>query len=69
LVLIVLVTSADVQVRDGAKQALRELFRRIQQGCCLQLIRADGGYRGQLIDWVKFALGWTLQITLSMGFS
>jgi hypothetical protein len=50
-------------------QALRELFRRIQQGCCLQLIWADGGYRGQLIDWVKFALGWTLQITLSVGFS
>jgi hypothetical protein len=35
LVLIVLVTSADVQVRGGAKQALRELFRRIQQGCRL----------------------------------
>jgi putative transposase len=28
----------------------------------LKLIWADGSYRGELMDWVKHTLGWTLQI-------
>ena len=29
---------------------------------CLKHIWADGGYRGQLIQWVKTQYGWTLEI-------
>jgi putative transposase len=72
LVLIVLVTSASVQDRDGAKLVLRALFDRIKKSkfsrwCRLKLIWADGGYRGELIDWVKGTLGWTLEIVEKLG--
>ncbi|GIK43937.1 MAG: IS5 family transposase [Chloroflexota bacterium] len=47
--LAVLVTSAAVQDRDGARLLLQKLV-----GFCkkLRLIWVDGGYRGPLIDWV-----------------
>lgn len=49
LLLAVLVTSAAVQDRDGARQLLQNLA-----GFCkkLRLIWVDGGYRGPLVDWV-----------------
>jgi putative transposase len=54
LLLAVLVTSAAVQDRDGARQLLQNLA-----GFCkkLRLIWVDGGYRGPLVAWVanKFA--------------
>jgi hypothetical protein len=28
----------------------------------LELIWADGGYSGQLVEWVKRICGWTLEI-------
>lgn len=67
LVVIVLVTAASTQDRDGARQVLQTLFDRIKKrksarGCRLKLLWADGGYRGELIDWVKSALGWVLTI-------
>ena len=67
LVLLVLVTAASVQDRDGAKVVLCRLFERIKKskysrGCRLKLIWADGAYGGELIDWVKRTLGWTLTI-------
>ena len=55
----VIVHPANVQDRDGAKLVLdrmRGLFPR------LRLIWADGGYAGQLIDWVKTSCGWVLTI-------
>ena len=72
LVLMVLVTSASVQDRDGAKLVLHALFDRIKKSkfsrwCRLKLIWADGGYRGELIDWVKGTLGWTLEIVEKLG--
>ena len=67
LLLIVIVTSASVQDRDGAKIILRELYRRMQDSWRLQLLWADGGYRGELIDWVKTAFAWTLQIVEKLG--
>ena len=67
LVLTVVVTAASVQDRDGAKVVLRELFRRMQDSCRIQLVWADGGYRGQLIEWVKSVLGWTLEIVEKLG--
>ena len=67
LVLRVVVTAASVQDRDGAKDVLQGLFGRIKKSkfsrwCHLKLIWADGGYRGELIGWVKQHLGWTLEI-------
>ncbi len=72
LVLMVVVTSASVQDRDGAKQVLQALFDRIKHSkysrwCRLKRIWADGGYQGTLIDWVKHTLGWTLEIVEKLG--
>lgn len=51
--------TADVQDRDGAKLVLEKLQGHFKR---LILIWADGGYAGQLIAWVKEALGVTLEI-------
>lgn len=72
LLMLVVVTAASVQDRDGAKTLLFALFERIKKSkysrwCRLKLIWADGGYRGELIDWVKHMLGWTLQIVEKLG--
>jgi putative transposase len=49
LLLLVVVTAASVQERDGA----RLVFQRLRGECKkLRLIWVDGGYRGQLISWV-----------------
>lgn len=59
LVLLAVVHGANVQDRDGAKLLLaraQSLFPR------LALLWADGGYAGKLVDWVKSACGWVLQI-------
>ncbi len=61
LVLAVVVHAANIQDRDGAKL----LFQRVKD-CLprLQLIWADGGYRGKLIDWLHSLTGWVLEIVL-----
>ncbi|MEN8649716.1 IS5 family transposase [Streptomyces sp. 21So2-11] len=59
LLLVVMVTTASVQDRDGAKPALshlRELFESIT------LVWADGGYAGKLVTWAKEKLWLTLEI-------
>jgi transposase len=59
LVLVVLVTAANVQDRDGARPALtilREWYERIT------LVWADGGYAGKLVDWARENLQLTLEI-------
>jgi len=49
LLMLVVVTAASVQERDGA----RPVFKRLRGGCKkLRLIWVDGGYRGQLVSWV-----------------
>jgi len=59
LLVAVVVSSAAVQDRDGAKLVLAKL-----QGRCprLQLLWADGGYAGKLVGWVQEVCGWLLQI-------
>jgi len=59
LLLVVLVTAASVQDRDGARPALeilRDWYERIS------LVWADGGYAGRLVDWAKKKLQLTLEI-------
>ena len=59
LLLAVVVHAANVQDRDGAKLVLQKLTGRYPR---LQLIWADGGYAGQLIEWVQQLYGWRLAI-------
>jgi putative transposase len=59
LLLAVVVHAADIQDREGAKlvfEKIKSLFPR------LRLIWADGGYAGQLVDWVQRVCGWVLEI-------
>jgi putative transposase len=70
LVMLVVVTAASVQDRDGGRVLLKALWQRIKKPkyahwwrfCRLKLIWADGGYRGELVEWVKSVLGWELSI-------
>lgn len=50
---------ADVQDRDGAKLVLAKLKGQFER---LQLIWADGGYAGALIEWAFKCGGWLLEI-------
>ena len=66
LVFLVVVTAANVQDRDGARALLQGLFERIKKSKYSRwsrpkLIWADGGYRGELIEWIKHTFGWTLE--------
>jgi putative transposase len=65
LIIALVVHTATLQDRDGAKLVLeqlngkrkgRRLFPR------LKLIWADGGYAGQLIDWARKLGRWTVEI-------
>lgn len=59
LVLGALVHEANIQDRDGAKTLLEGLTERMPR---LELIWADGGYSGKLIDWVQSKCHWVLEI-------
>jgi putative transposase len=61
LLLTLVVTTADVQDRDGAKRVLLNARGRWPR---LRVIFADGGYAGQLIGWVKQSCGWLVQTVL-----
>ena len=50
LLLVVVVHAADVQDRDGARQVLQVLASKFRR---LRLVWADGGYAGQLVEWVR----------------
>jgi putative transposase len=59
LVLAVVVHSAALQDRDGAKLVLNKLGPHFPR---LRLLWADGGYAGQLLDWVRETWHWVLAI-------
>jgi putative transposase len=59
LLLVVVVHAANIQDRDGAKLVLAKLVGRFPR---LKLIWADGGYAGQLVEWVRTLSGWLLEI-------
>lgn len=56
----VVVHAANIQDRDGAKLVLTKLSAATQAS--LQKLWADGGYAGQLIDWVQEHLDAVLEI-------
>lgn len=59
LLLVVVVHSADIQERDGAKLVLRQLLGRFPR---LRLIWADGSYAGELVDWAYAWGGWLIEV-------
>ena len=59
LLLAVVVHTANIQDRDGAKLVLAKLVGRFPR---LKLIWADGGYAGQLVEWAYAFGGWLLEI-------
>jgi putative transposase len=59
LILVVMVHTANIQDRDGAKLVIEGINRSLWR---LKVLFADGGYAGQLIAWVKDQVGWTLDI-------
>ena len=59
LLLIVVVHTANIQYRDGAKLVLEQIKGAFPR---LKLIWADAGYSGQLVDWVSSVCGWILEI-------
>jgi putative transposase len=59
LLLCVVVHPANIQDRDGAKLVLSQARALFPQ---LQLVWADGGYAGKLIDWTLRLCGWVLEI-------
>jgi putative transposase len=61
LIMVLVVTPANMQDRDGAKQVLLNARGGWPR---LLVIFADGGYAGELIRWVKSNCGWLLQTIL-----
>ena len=59
LLLIVIVHTANIQDRDGAKLVLEQVKGKFSR---LELIWADAGYSGKLVDWVNSVCGWMLDI-------
>jgi putative transposase len=62
LILKVVVTAGNIQDRDGAKSLLEKISLEEETVKRLELIWADGGYRGELIAWVEETLDVTLEI-------
>jgi putative transposase len=59
--LVIVVTSAAVQDRDGAKRVLRALTGRCKK---LRRVWVDGGYRGPLLHWVTQRVHFVLEVVL-----
>lgn len=59
LLLMVVVHTADIQDRDGARPVLEQVQGKFSR---LKLIWADAGYSGKLVEWVKRTCGWVLEI-------
>lgn len=67
LVVLANVTSANVQDVHAGKQTLIELKEKTSQIGRLKKIIADGGYRGELVTWVKENLNADMEIVLKLG--
>lgn len=61
------VTAANVQDVHAGKQTLMALKERTELITRLQKIFADGGYRGELVTWVKNELHSEMEIVLKLG--
>ena len=59
MLLCLLVHSADIQDRDGAKLLFFKIRHKLPK---LKVVWADGGYTGKLEDWVRRFFNWKLEI-------
>ncbi len=64
LVVLAKVTAANLQDVHAGRQTFQDLLARPDQTRRLQVIFADGGYRGDLVNWVKENLHADLSIIL-----
>ena len=67
LVVLAKVTAANIQDVHAGKQILIELKKRTELIARLRKIFADGGYRGELVTWVKSELHSELEIVLKLS--
>jgi putative transposase len=58
-VLAIVIHSADIQDRVGARLVLKELRYKYP---LMKKILADGGYTGTLVEWTLSVCGWTLEV-------
>ena len=59
LLLVVVVHSAGIQDRDGARKVIQKARFSLPR---LRKVWADGGYAGRLVSWVEEFAGWILEI-------
>lgn len=59
LLLAVIVHSAHIQDRDGARYLLAYIAEWLPR---VHTVVADGGYAGRLIRWVRLTFDWTLSV-------
>ena len=64
LLLAVVVHSAAIQDRDGAKLLF---FKAAVWFPSISLVWADGGYAGRLVEWLNRWCGWILEIVRKLG--
>ena len=67
LVVLANVTAANVQDVHAGKQLFSLVAQKPEQLTRLKKIFADGGYRGELVDWVPQNLHAVLEIVLKLG--
>jgi putative transposase len=67
LVVLAKVTAANVQDVHAGKQLLSAVAQKPELLTRLEKIFADGGYRGELVDWVQQNLHAVLEIVLKLG--
>jgi putative transposase len=67
LLVLAKVTAANVQDIHAGKKILKDLKQRPQLLPRFQKIIADGGYRGELVEWVDQELHVVLEIVLKLG--
>jgi len=60
LIMIVVIHAANIHDSVGARIVMKSLKDKYLTG--IQKIFADGGYIGELIEWVWIQFGWTLEI-------
>jgi putative transposase len=59
MLLAVIVHSANIQDRDGARYLLTYIAEWLPR---VHTVVADGGYAGRLVRWVQLTVGWTLTV-------
>lgn len=62
LMIVIVITAASVQDRDGAKLAFEAAMNSPEKTSQLEVTWADGGYSGKLVDWTTQNCPWKLEI-------